>query len=65
MRKNAIAKRIQRDELKSLIRNVTFTKISKQYDVSINAVKGWCKYYNLPFRKEDIKLFNDTEWEKL
>lgn len=63
MRKNTIEKKIQRDELKSLIRYMSFTDIGKQYGVSYSTIKYWCKYYNLPHRKEDIKLFDDFEWE--
>lgn len=63
MRKNAIERKIKRDELKSLIRYMSFTDIGKRYGVSYTTIKGWCKHYNLPHRKEDIKLFDDLEWE--
>ena len=63
MRKNAIERKIQRDELKNLIRYMSFTDIGRMYGVSHQTIKDWCKHYNLPHRKEDIKLFDDFEWE--
>ena len=58
-----IEKRISRKDLKFLIRNCSFTEISKDFNVSIGAVKHWCDYYDLPCNKSDIKLFDDLEWE--
>ena len=43
-------------ELVNLILTMPFVKIGKQYGVSDNAVRKWCKYYDLPFRKRDIEL---------
>lgn len=41
-------------ELEGLIRTRSFIYIAKQYGVSDNAVRKWCKYYNLPYRRKDI-----------
>lgn len=57
--------RISREELKSLIRTETFVQIGKKFNVSDNAVRKWCKTFNLPFRKKDINSYTDEEWEKL
>ena len=54
--------RPSRDELKSLIRSTSFVQIGKRYEVSDNAVRKWCKSYNLPFRVSDIKLISDEDW---
>jgi len=40
-------------------------QIGKDYGVSDNAVRKWCIMENLPFRKQDIKNFNDEEWDKI
>lgn len=53
---------LSRDELKDLIRNNTFTKIADMYCVSANAVKKWCKKFDLPFRTTDIKNISDENW---
>lgn len=45
----------ERDILLKLIINNSFVSIGKMYGVSDNAVRKWCKNYNLPFRKSDIK----------
>ena len=52
-----------RDKLKFQIRNFSFTELGRQYNVDGNAVKKWCKKYNLPFKTSEIKLYNDYEWE--
>lgn len=32
------------------------------YDISDNAVRKWCKSYNLPSKVGDIKKISDNEW---
>lgn len=54
--------RPNREELKSLIRQNSFLQISKQFGVSDNAIRKWCKSYNLPYRASDIKRITDNEW---
>lgn len=60
-----VIERPGREELKQLIRITPFTKIGEKFKVSDNAVRKWCKTYNLPFRTKDIKVYSDEEWEKL
>ena len=55
----------QRDELKKLIRTQSFSAIGKKYNVSDNAVRKWCKNYNLPTKKSEIKTCSDKEWEEI
>lgn len=55
----------QRDELKKLIRAQPFSAIGKMYNVSDNAVRKWCKNYNLPTKKSEIKQYSDKEWEEV
>lgn len=43
-----------RETLKELLLIKSFTKIGETYGVTDNAVRKWCKKYNLPFRKKDI-----------
>lgn len=43
-----------KEELKSLIYTLPFTKIGEMYGVTDNAVRKWCKKYDLPYRKKDI-----------
>lgn len=59
---NKCSKKLQRkverpskEELEILIKNKPFTIIGEQYGVSDNAVRKWCKYYNLPYKKKDIR----------
>lgn len=56
-------KPVSREELKKLIKNKTFVDIGKQFGISDNAIRKWCKFYNLPYKKTDIKKFSDKEWE--
>lgn len=55
----------QRDELKELIRVKSFSAIGRMYNVSDNAVRKWCKNYNLPTKKSEIKQYSDKEWEEI
>lgn len=41
-----------------IINNGNFTKIAKEYGVTDNAVRKWCKSYNLPFHSRDYKKNN-------
>lgn len=52
----------QRDSLKNLIRHNSFSIIGKQFNVSDNTVRKWCKYYGLPYKKREIKAYSDEEW---
>lgn len=54
-----------REELKSLIRTHSFLAISKMYGVTDNAIRKWCKGYNLPSKSKDIKSYSDSDWEKI
>ena len=58
------ASRVQatREELKGLIRSKSFIELGKQYGVSDNAIRKWCKKYNLPSKKNDIQKISDSEW---
>lgn len=57
--------RPSRNVLKDEIRNTSFLQIGKRYGVTDNAVRKWCKGYNLPFTKNDIKKYSDSEWNKI
>lgn len=56
-------KRPNRTELKNLIRTTTFTEIGKNYGVTDNAVRKWCKSYNLPYKTSVIKSYTEEDWE--
>ena len=47
--------RPSKDELFKLLQINSFVEIGKLFNVSDNAVRKWCKYYGLPFRKKDMK----------
>ena len=60
-----IAERPSREELKDLVRNLSFVEIGRQFQVSDNAVRKWCDSYNLPRKKTDIAKYSDAEWSKI
>ena len=60
-----MVERPDRETLKQLIRTVPFTQIGKQYGVSDNSIRKWCKAENLPSKISEIKLYSDQEWEKI
>lgn len=43
-------------DLAGMILCMSFLEIGRKYGVSDNAVRKWCKYYDLPFRRRDIEL---------
>lgn len=51
-----IVERPSKEELLELIKSKAFTAIAKEYGVSDKAITKWCKAYNLPSRKKDLKL---------
>lgn len=57
--------RPNRDELKRLIRSTPFIKIGAMYGVSDNAVRKWCKFYDLPSKSKEIKKYSVEEWIKI
>lgn len=58
--------RPSRDELKQhLINRESFVKIGSYYGVTDNAIRKWCRYYNLPSLARDIKNMSKEELENL
>lgn len=56
---------ITREELKQLIRTISFTEIARQYGVSDSGVKRWCESFGLPKTKTQINGYSDKEWENI
>ena len=48
-----------------LFRNDSFLSIGKQYGVTDNAIRKWCKVYGLPYKVSKIKKISDEEWENI
>ena len=46
---------VSKDKLNELINKYSFTEIGRMFNVSYSAIKKWCKKYELPYRKKDIK----------
>ena len=58
-------KGITRETLKTKIRNQSFVSLSKEYGVSDNAIRKWCKTYGLPHKSSEIKKYTNEEWETI
>lgn len=56
---------VSREELKNLIRSSSFLSIGKKFNVSDNAIRKWCKKYNLPSTKKEINSYSKEEWDLL
>lgn len=53
-----------REILKDKIKDTPFTHIGKEYNVTDNTVRKWCKSYNLPSKVKDIKeILEKGEWD--
>ena len=57
--------KVSRDNLKKLIYTNSFESIGRMFNVTGNAVKKWCKFYELPYRKQDIEKFSKDEWSQI
>jgi len=44
-----------KETLEAEIRNFSFTELGRKYGVIDNTIRKWCKYYNLPYRKKDMR----------
>ena len=54
-----------KETIKALIRKNPFTVIARMYGVSDNAIRKWCKKYELPYKTSDIHALSNEEWELL
>ena len=54
-----------REELKNLLQTKSFVAIGKQYSVTDNAIRKWCKSYQLPYKASIIKNLSPQDWEKI
>lgn len=54
-----VVDRPSRTELLELIKKNSFVSLGKRFKVSDNAIKKWCKSYGLPYKKEDIKNYQN------
>lgn len=59
---NRVCKHPDRQELKDMIRTMSFVDIGKKYGVSDNAIRKWCDNYNLPRLSLVIKQISDEDW---
>lgn len=57
--------RPSREELKDMIRNMSFVKIGEKFKVSDNAIRKWCDAYSLPRTKTEINKYSDEEWQNI
>lgn len=56
---------VTRNELKRKIREMPFVLIGREYGVTDNTIRKWCKKFGLPYKSSIIKLYSDEEWEKI
>lgn len=54
-----------RDQLKSEIKNNSFSSLGRKYKVTDNAIRKWCISYSLPSKTKEIKQYTEEEWERL
>ena len=57
--------RPSREKLKEMIRTMPFTQIGIFYGVTDNAIRKWCKSFNLPYKSNHIKQINEEEWKNI
>lgn len=55
--------RPSRDEIKQGIRQHQMKEYAESLGISDNALRKWCRDYDLPYNKKEITQFTDEEWE--
>lgn len=53
---------LTREQLKDKIRTQSFVSIGTELNVTDNNIRKWCKHFQLPYTKKDIKAYSDEEW---
>lgn len=56
--------KVSKEELNELIHKYPFTKIGEMFGVSDNAIRKWCKQYNLPYKYRDLYPQEKVDKEK-
>lgn len=51
---------VDRDKLLELITTKSFVQIGKIYNVSDNTIRKWCKKYDLPIKRSEIKALKES-----
>lgn len=54
VRQRKVKNRPTKEELSGMVNNQSFAEIGREFGVSDNTIRKWCKYYGLPFRKKDL-----------
>lgn len=49
-----------KEELEKIIYVMSFVQIGKQYGVTDNTVRKWCKKYDLPYRYGELHKYNSA-----
>lgn len=56
---------ITKEELKAKVRVYPFTLISKEFNVSLEVLKGWLINFKIPHLRDEINKLSDEEWIKI
>lgn len=57
--------RPSREQLKTEIKKYSFVYLGNKYKVSDNAIRRWCKAYNLPSKRKEINRYSKEEWANI
>lgn len=60
-----VVERPEREIFKEEVYTTSFTQLGKKYKVSDTSIKKWCIYYNLPYKRSEIKQYSKEEWMQL
>lgn len=57
--------RPNREELKKLIYENSFSALGRKFGVSDNAIRKWCAQEKLPYKRADIRKYSLEDWNKI
>lgn len=55
-----VSKRPSKAQLVEDLTSLSFIQVGKKYNVADNTVRNWCKSYNIPYKKLELKEFLKT-----
>ena len=60
-----VVQRPSREELKEMIRKMSFLSIGKKFGVTDNAIRKWCAAMKLPIKKREINSYSEQDWNNI
>lgn len=61
----AIYESLTREDLKDALRQQPLAVLCREWDIGKGTLERWCKEFDLPFTKTEIRSYSDSDWAAL